>query len=75
MDQAFVLPTSLYSAINGGSWSMELVLSENTTGTDKLQIDQSVLSGTYVPTPIPAAAWFLGSGLLGLVEIRRRRGK
>lgn len=25
-----------------------------------------------VPTPIPAAAWLLGSGLLGLVGIRRR---
>ncbi len=27
------------------------------------------------PTPIPAAAWLLGSGLLGLVGIRRRTGK
>jgi hypothetical protein len=25
------------------------------------------------PTPIPAAAWLLGSGLLGLVGIRRRK--
>jgi hypothetical protein len=24
------------------------------------------------PTPIPAAAWLLGSGLLGLIGIRRR---
>jgi hypothetical protein len=27
------------------------------------------------PTPIPAAAWLLGSGLLGLVGIRRRKEK
>jgi len=26
----------------------------------------------YAPVPIPAAAWLLGSGLLGLVAIRRR---
>ncbi|NVN98839.1 MAG: VPLPA-CTERM sorting domain-containing protein [Geobacteraceae bacterium] len=24
-------------------------------------------------TPIPAAAWLLGSGLLGLVGVRRRK--
>jgi hypothetical protein len=24
------------------------------------------------PTPIPAAAWLLGSGLMGLVGVRRR---
>jgi hypothetical protein len=26
------------------------------------------------PTPIPAAAWLLGSGLLGLVGMRRKQG-
>ena len=36
-----------------------------------------VLDVTYAnatPTPIPAAAWLLGSGLLGLVGIKRRKG-
>jgi hypothetical protein len=28
---------------------------------------------TALATPIPAAAWLLGSGLLGLAGIRRRR--
>ena len=28
-----------------------------------------------IPTPIPAAAWLLGSGLVGLVGIRRRSQK
>lgn len=34
-----------------------------------------ILTGdtTPLPTPIPAAAWLLGSGLLGLAGIRRRR--
>jgi hypothetical protein len=37
---------------------------------------QSVMAYTYnvVPTPIPAGAWLLGSGLLGLVGIKRRKG-
>jgi hypothetical protein len=26
------------------------------------------------PVPIPAAVWLLGSGLLGLIGIRRRNG-
>jgi len=30
---------------------------------------------TVTPTPIPAAAWLLGSGLMGLAGIRRRNGK
>lgn len=72
VDQVFVLPASLYSLVNGGAWSLELVLNESSTGTDKLQIDQSVLSGTYVPTPIPAAVWLLGSGLAGLAGINRK---
>jgi hypothetical protein len=29
-------------------------------------------STTVTPTPIPAAAWLLGSGLMGLVGLRRR---
>ncbi len=73
VEQAFVIPAPLYSTISGGSWSLQLVLNENTSGTDELKIDQSVLSGTYIPTPIPAAAWLLGSGLLGLVVIRKKQ--
>lgn len=30
-------------------------------------------NGTVTPTPIPAAAWLLGSGLLGLVGLRRKQ--
>ena len=33
------------------------------------------LSGTVVPTPLPAAAWLLGSGLIGLLGISRRKSR
>ncbi len=33
------------------------------------------LSGGTVPTPIPSAAWLLGSGLLGLIGLQRRRAR
>ena len=79
VDDVFTLPGSIYSEITGSSWTLMLVLAELTPGTDKLLIDQSVLSGTYTPqsstqppVPIPAAVWLFGTGLVGLVGIRRR---
>jgi hypothetical protein len=52
----------------------------NLLGTDpysynfNASITTAVRNGINVtPTPIPAAAWLLGSGLLGLVGIRRRK--
>ena len=48
---------------------MALNLWTNSGGYDYNYKAQSML----VPTPIPAAAWLLGSGLLGLAAIRRRR--
>ena len=33
------------------------------------------LQDFIVPAPIPAAVWLLGSGLIGLVVIRRRMKK
>jgi hypothetical protein len=52
------------------------------TGTWYFDYDNAVdpfrIGGTVnqvTPTPIPAAAWLLGSGLLGVMGIRRRTGK
>ncbi|QJB55368.1 hypothetical protein [Pseudodesulfovibrio sp. zrk46] len=36
------------------------------------EIDAVALLGTTAPTPIPGAIWLLGSGLLGLVGLRRK---
>lgn len=33
---------------------------------------QSILNPTAAPVPVPAAAWLLGSGVLGLIGLRRR---
>jgi hypothetical protein len=37
--------------------------------------ETTIYQGLVTPVPIPAAAWLLGSGLLGLVVIRRRMKK
>jgi len=72
VDQSFSVPEPLFGVISGGSWSLEVRLTEETTGTDKIWLDKSVLSGEYIPVPIPSAMLLLGSGLVGLVVIRRR---
>lgn len=56
-----------YAQVNFGTFSL----------TDGVNGGQTVIGGfganmDAVPTPIPAAAWLLGTGLLGLVGMRRR---
>ena len=42
-------------------------------GADDHDYDDLVIAVKANPVPIPAAVWLLGSGLLGLVGIRRRK--
>ena len=81
VDQAIPLPSSIYSAISGASWSITFKLKENTGGTHYLYLDKSVLSGQYTPSeqtapvPEPATMLLLGSGLIGLAGFASRKFK
>lgn len=66
---------------NGTPWSLTINLYDNTTGTDKLKIDYSILAGNYyfdpaepnpAPTPEPATILLMGAGLLGFAAFRRK---
>jgi hypothetical protein len=77
VDQVFYL-SNLLGSISGDTWTLELILHENTTGTDKLWIDKSVLTGDYTassssaPVPEPASMLLFGSGLLAYAGLRKR---
>ncbi|WP_319523800.1 VPLPA-CTERM sorting domain-containing protein [uncultured Desulfosarcina sp.] len=54
------------------TWA-QFILTVHTNGSyEGVQLDDVYIEGTYSPVPVPAAVWLLGSGLLGLIGIRRR---
>lgn len=53
----------------GGATGMSIVLAG---GAGRALFDQLTIGSTN-PVPLPAAAWLLGSGLLGFAALRRRR--
>jgi hypothetical protein len=65
------LDLSSLGAVN--SIDFRFLTPEINTSTQVMTLDLVKVEGT--PVPIPAAAWLLGSGLLGLVAIRRRMKK
>ncbi len=61
--------------VNGGNYAGTLLtidLANNGTTTSSI-LDNTVTPASATPTPIPAAAWLLGSGLMGLAGIRRKQ--
>ena len=54
-------------------WSLTVLVDESTPWIDILLLDESTLSGDYTPVPVPASLLLFGSGLLGLLAIRRRK--
>jgi hypothetical protein len=69
--QDLVNPGQLLSDANIGTLDIHKVFLPGDTGTLQIYCDEFTAANA-TPTPLPAAAWLLGSGLLGLVGIRRR---
>ena len=74
-----------YAAGANTIWSLKPALFPTSNYNWALAVNPTVLAGgdignapyqnyiVHYPTPIPGAIWLLGSGLLGLVAVRRRR--
>ena len=73
-----VLESYTINTVNVADWASNFVGIERAAGFRQLEFlnpvyGQTVLDNVqFQPVPIPAAAWLLGSGLIGLVAIRRR---
>ena len=72
----FIIGSALYPSFPTPSWAFVVKVLESVQDGDKdnVVLFSSKLSGSYNcnPVPIPAAVWLLGSGLLGLIGIRRK---
>ncbi|SPD74960.1 putative PEP motif anchor domain protein [uncultured Desulfobacterium sp.] len=71
-DQDFDI-SFLFTSSPVNSFTLALKLTENTTGMDKIYLDKCLIYGDYTPVPIPPTVLLMGTGLAGLIAIRRRR--
>lgn len=75
-------PFNLNYFYNNGSVTSTIKISSTTSTANYLMFDfedpslnlsMKATNVTATPTPIPAAAWLLGSGVLGMVGLKRRK--
>jgi hypothetical protein len=59
--------------VNGIQIGTKLIAGAEHDYTAVIQFNKVTGTTTLNPVPVPAAAWLLGSGLLGLVGLRRRK--
>lgn len=78
----WTLSKSALELIAQNNWGLTVNLKENTNHPDYLNIDYATLAGNYTnptpapipqPNPVPGAVWLFGSGLAGLVGLRRNK--
>lgn len=57
---------------NGNSYELQQIKNATFAGTTLSSGTATISPETGTPTPIPAATWLLGSGLMGLFGLRRK---
>ena len=72
MESSYVTKGTLtFTAQDGNLWNAVAI---KWNGSNGYTLGVPCDDGNVAPVPIPATVWLLGSGLFGLVAVRRRRG-
>ena len=73
---SLIIPDELFAEAGGNGivWALGFQERFYVEGHDFGELVRSYCptEGEFVPTPIPAGVWLLGSGLIGLIGVRRR---